>query len=528
MSQISNDPEFQETVTTADASLGSPNETDNFSAADIPSEQDATVSDEGMDFFNDDYLSNLGKETGEDPAEDKDDLSELPGFADSPEEDETPEEKKEEDTDPAATEKPVDEAIPAEQVEKIDAEKAIDDDPNLTDEDKAAIKELPKSRWKEFQRAKTYARTEAKFLDPNEKMGDFIGHLEQKSPARLGELRSQILLDSVSKIDDSGARQIDGTKLLNNLFETTGAETYTQVVSSIIENYPAQAAEMLKSKGFTLVADGESAPISTAKPDADRINTILEQAQMYLEDEDVEYLRGAYQGTAAVKPTETDDTENVIPETKAAEDLPNADPNPDAAAKTEETTEKSEKTEAEPTQPNPEEIQRWDAAVNESLPVVDRHLQNLMEENYGLSISEIERTNIPELATVKEEKRFLLLHGSPGGELPPFDIGLIERFREDADFKKAFDSFVYFAQKGENANAQNAIRELIPFAETLLEERLDHEVIKRKDLIIKRISDSYNNDRQPNQEIHLEGSIGGGGNPGKTENTNSFLDPSTL
>lgn len=524
MSQDSENNEFQSTDLTSEASLGSPNETDISSATDIPSENDVPVN-EIPNFFNDDYLSKLGN-TSEDPADDKSDLSELPGFAsEDQDENDSSEEKTEEIADPATAEKPVDAANPAETIEKSEAEKAIDDDPNLSPEEKTAIKELPKNKWDEFRRAKTYARTEAKFLDPNEKISDFVGHLEQKSPARLNELKTEILLSSATTTDENGNRTIDGGKLLTNLFETAGPETYTKVVTSIVENYADTAAEILKTKGFNLV-QGDSA-ISTDAPEIDdeKITSILADAEMYLDDEQVEYLRGALKNRqSAVTPKPEDAAKD---ETAAKEGEVTTE-TPDETAKTE-LPEKDQKS-AEVPQATPEEIQRWDNAVNESLPVVDRHLQNLMDDTYGLSVSEIERTNIPELAAMKDDKRNLLLYGSIDGSLQPFDINLLERFRDDEDFKKAFDSFGYFAKRGENANAQNEIRRLIPFAEKLLEERMDHKTIKQKDAIIKRITESYNRETtKPQGDIFLAGNGGGGGdNPGKSENTNSFLDPSTL
>lgn len=520
----SNDQNFQQS-----GALGSPNETENTSAQDSPSFDDSKS--EIINFFDHDYISNLGANS-ENSADDKEDLSDLPTFLDEePEKKDNPDEKDgsalvddNPDNSQADEEKKGEESEEGEGEEADDSAESQDSDKTseteaLTDEEK---KSIPKSKWEDYRRAKARGRTEAKFLDPTEKMGDFLGHLEQKSPARMNELRKEVLLSSVTNIDEAGNRSVDGNKLLSALYTEIGEENYTDVVNSIVENYADHAAKLLKEKGFVLVKEGDLSQSSTETPQIndEQLNSILQEAEMYLDDDKVELLRSVL-------------TSKVASEEKQADDNSPAEIAAQTAEESSDNTAENKQTETEEKfktpEPPPEVIQNWNNAVNESLPIVDQHLNTILNSTYGLEVSEIERTNIPELADLKDEKRDIVFYGTRDGKLPSFDIGLIERFREDDTFKQSFDRFKYFAEKGEINNAQNAIREILPFAEKYLGERLNHDLVKRKDAAIKRIADSVNGREQSN--VHFSGgsNLSGGGNGGGgNSESNSFLNPESL
>lgn len=542
--QSLSNPELE--LPSADAQTNSEtNVTDFPSDNPLTTETEVSASDPANDaqnvsWFDEDFLSKLGADDAENNSV-VDDDEKLPGFtadtekveaaaqAEKPSEDTQNAQKsdtnakQEENSADAASETDRKESA-ADSAPKDQLEKLIDDDSELSDDDKKLIKAMPRNKWVEFRNAKNYARTEAKFLDASEPLSNFLEHLQQKSPSRASALRQEIINQALFTKDESGAQVLTPQNFLANIYDAAGAGNYTEIVTQILKNYPEYTVKVLTDAGYRITQDSDETGDSTsqtADADAsgidDELSELIEKASLYLAPEEVEKLKTGVafsrKQTASEKPAEQNDS----PESK------------DGAEKAAEVTEESEKENPAPDAVSPE-IQT--AIVDSSFEIVDSHLQSRFDSEYGLAVSDAELRDMPELAELKNEKRELLLFGNPSGSLPSFADGLVAFAANDETFKKDFTSFWNYVKNGEQENARRVIQKILPTAEAYLAVRMQHPAVQNKDKQIKSTSELYNlklNREEISDTFIPAGVEGADANNGTSAAPqNVFLDPSSL
>jgi hypothetical protein len=143
-------------------------------------------------------------------------------------------------------------------------------------------------------------------------------------------------------------------------------------------------------------------------------------------------------------------------------------------------------------------------------------VNNLLDKTYGLAVSPEETEKSPMMAFLKNAKRQLILSGGINGS-GDFDNDLYEWGKSRPAFKQAADAMVKYTQAGEKANALAAAKEMKPFVDLFMTERLKAVPgLEFVDQIIQLVAREQKakldvpNDTVPDSQISRTAAAGGG------------------
>jgi hypothetical protein len=371
---------------------------------------------------------------------------------------------------PVVTEEKAEEASEPDEPDDIEEEEQpppdIDDWKKLDPEEEEYInKYVPQDRRNTVRKAYREAKMARSFINPQVPADLFVENLQKKSNMRFNEVESAILRKNA---------QSDPIGLLGKVFESTkdeagNSEPYKRLLDGVIATNPEYAVDVLKRAGYDLApaagaANVQQEIISDAEIDAFTAGDAFGQLKEVLPEDATKLeaiLASAKQARARVKELES----------KQQDDKP-------------ETDEKAAAEEAIRLQAQQRTYEESFQTVYEA--EVTTPVNSLLDKDYGLAVTAEEKERSPLMAKLKAAKRQVILSGGlEGGD---FDNDLYQWGQTRPAFKKAAEALVKYTQAGEKENARAAARELRPFVDMFLKERVKSDDVKFIDEIIQIVA----------------------------------------
>jgi hypothetical protein len=116
-------------------------------------------------------------------------------------------------------------------------------------------------------------------------------------------------------------------------------------------------------------------------------------------------------------------------------------------------------------------------------------VDRILSKTYGLEVSADESEKSPMMAFLKNAKKRLILAGGLEGS-GDFDNDLYEWGKSRPAYTQAAQAMVKYAKAGEKDNARTAAKELKPFVELFLQDRLKSPGVEMIDQIIQMVAQS--------------------------------------
>lgn len=364
----------------------------------------------------------------------------------------------------------------------------VDTDPDLSDEDRALVKDHAETGREGLTSRLKDASFISKFKDPSIKKAETRDELRKRSPSQYAELEAAVVTDVLAKPEQFMQRVWEWEQA-----GTVPEGTYGKLATDVFANDPT---------GFFVeaVTGQKNVKPETVKEALDFFNTHREEqtiALPELPEEDVEGLAVDYPDVAkfldqiklarkgdlppAVR-TKLDEATNEIARLKA-----------ELADKSKpDTDDKSKKPDAD------KDAQAKVGISDEGLQLFNTGRDGLIDYSktyasdtkagLGYSATADERKSAPEVADLKDDAIHYWVNGHPSKNLPDFDTGLAAWGKDNVALKKLVNDAMYFAEKGEQDNMNAAIARIKPIVDQYNKERVKHEVFQTMNRRIKEAS----------------------------------------
>lgn len=365
---------------------------------------------------------------------------------------------------------------------KPDADATADDWEKNTPEEEKHIKDnLPKSEWKNAQKAFRNARMAQSFLNPNAPVSQWLENLEKKSAMRFGEVETAILKRHAEK---------DPVEFLGKIFEVTAnaegnSETYQRLLENVVTTNTDYVLDLLKQKGFEMATAGEKGSTAgAADSPLDTENLTDAEIDEFQSSAVFAEMQDAY-------PEKAESLKKILDGARSAR--AELDKTADERAKFEasQKTQQTEKQKAADLQKQQaqadqqkKQVETFNGVYEET---VTTFVDTQLDTRLGLGVTPDEKEKNPMMAFLKEAKRTLIKSGGMNGS-GDFDNDLYEWGKTRPAFMEASKAMIAYTKAGEVDNAKTSGTELRGFAEMFLNERVKLPEIALVDELIQIVA----------------------------------------
>lgn len=362
-------------------------------------------------------------------------------------------------TDETATDQPAEEEIPDADWKKVPP-----------DVEAHMKKTIPQTEWGQFRKAYRDGATLRSFMNPNCPPNVFVDNLAAKSGMRYSQVESEILKRNI---------EADPVAFLHKAFEATQdesghSEPYKRLIDSTIATNPDYVQHVLASQGFKVTKAGDADTPAETNGHADLTNYT---------DEEIDGIKdsAAFQQFTETFPEDAEKISSVLDATKELKAKQSAEPtDADKAADAERVKTEQTAAEAQLAKYNGDFSSVYEASVT-------NHVNTKLDKEFGLAVSPEEKEKNPDMALLKEAKRKLILSGGLNGS-GDFDNDLYNWGQDRPAFKAAAKAMVEYTRAGEKDNAAAAAKDLAPFAEMFLAERMKLPEVAQIDKLIQMLA----------------------------------------
>jgi hypothetical protein len=396
-------------------------------------------------------------------------------------------------TDPV-TDKPVEAAAPGAEAKP----EVKDDDPELTAEDNELVRTRPAAEQPALRDRLKKATFISQYKDPEVPATGTVEVLRKISPSSYERLEATII----------DQRLAEPTAFLNEVFQRN-PEAYGKLLA---DGYQADsgyfAKQMTGRDGYT----AEQVKTAVDFYESNKGGVVNRPAGAAFSPDEIEEIR-LYVGEEAAAKAEAQQKAPAV-DTQPAQTKEPAKPEDAAQAKP--PTKQPTSEEQKAIQVQRDEV--WDKASGQ----IESYLETWADDprnGLGLKVDTKERELAPEVADLKDEKRHVLFEGR--GDLPDFRTGFAQWGKGRPDFEKALKTAIHFANLGEEENAIEAARAMLPFVEQYKQERMLAPIFKRIDARIAAAT-TRTNPKTENDAI-IPGAVGAR-SPQPTSDVNRRID----